>query len=64
VETYRSALVVKRKNLDWNLRIIFVFDGFVQPHSCIPYVHMGSIMQKYNTLKLRILDCAFSEVEE
>jgi hypothetical protein len=26
-----------------------VFDGFVEPHNCIPYVHMGFIMQLYGS---------------
>jgi hypothetical protein len=48
LETYQGALVIKCKTLDWNLWIFFVFDGFVQPHSCIPYVHMGFIMHLYS----------------
>jgi hypothetical protein len=27
---------------------LFLFDGFVQPHSCIPYVHMSFIMHLYS----------------
>jgi hypothetical protein len=27
-----------------------VFDGFVQPHSCIPYFHMGFIMHLYSRI--------------
>jgi hypothetical protein len=49
LETYQGALVTERKNLDWSLWIIFVFDGFVQPRNCIPYVHMGFIMHLYSS---------------
>jgi hypothetical protein len=48
LETYHGALVIRRRTLDWNLWIIFVFDGFAQPHSCIPYVHMGFILHLYS----------------
>jgi hypothetical protein len=26
-----------------------LFGGFLQPHSCIPYVHMGFIMHLYSS---------------
>jgi hypothetical protein len=48
LETYQGALVTERKNLDWSLWIIFVFDDFVQPHNCISYVHLGFIMHLYS----------------
>jgi hypothetical protein len=37
-EPYQGAFVPERKNSDWSLWIIFMFDGFVQLHSCMPYV--------------------------
>jgi hypothetical protein len=36
LETYQGVLDTERKNLDSSLWIIFVFDGSVQPHTCIP----------------------------
>jgi hypothetical protein len=48
LETYHGAMVIKRRALDWNLWIIFVFDGSLQPHRCIPYVHKDFIMHLYS----------------
>jgi hypothetical protein len=34
LEKYQGPLVTEPKNLDWSLSIIFLLDGFIQPH-CI-----------------------------
>jgi hypothetical protein len=46
LETYHGALVTERKNLDWSLWIIFVFDG------------LDPIKQQYSTPCIRAIQLA------
>jgi hypothetical protein len=79
LETYQGALVIARRTLDCSLWMIYVFDGLVQTHNFIPYVHIGLMMLMYSislffrdnfdlrfqkTVMQKLLTCCFIEVAE
>lgn len=41
LETKGGAFVILRRVIFWKACILFIFDFFADPHSWIPYVHMG-----------------------
>jgi len=47
--TYRGAFVMSRNVFDWKACNILVLDGLLQPHSSIPYVHIGFILVLYSS---------------
>jgi len=41
LETYHGALVIDCRMFDCSRWIVCIWDGFAQPHICIPYFHTG-----------------------
>ena len=46
-ETYRGASAIDRTILDWRLCRVAILQLLAQPHSSMPYVHMGFIATLY-----------------
>ena len=42
-DTYRGASAIDRSIFDWHLCKMVIFELLAQPHSSMPYVHMGFI---------------------
>ena len=48
-DTYHGASAIDRSILDWHLCRMTILELLTQPHSSMPYVHMGFIATLYTT---------------
>jgi hypothetical protein len=62
--TYHGALNAIRSIFDYTRCMIFVFDGLVQPQSCMPYVHMGLTIALYNSILFSVVSLDFLPISQ
>ena len=53
-DTYRGASAMDRNILDWHLCRMALLELLAQPHSSMPYVHMGFIATLYTKILMKL----------